>query len=130
MNSFFRFIKALGIKRGDLILAAALLLMSAALGAVFALNQPEPKYVSIRVEGREITRIPIDMDCRYSIGEGNTIEISGGSVRMIYADCPDKICVKTGSISQSGQSIVCAPHKISVTIIGGNENASYDIRTN
>lgn len=130
MNKKHASLRRLGIRRGDLILAASLLAFSAALGILFLVSQPEPKYVSVRLDGTEITRLPLNRDCRYTIGSGNTIEIAGGSVRMIDADCPDKICVKTGSVSRSGQSIVCAPHKIVITVVGSDNHPSYDIRTN
>lgn len=129
MNKLQHSLNRLGITRGDIFLAASLLLFSAALGIIIAFTRPEPEYVTITVDGTEICRLPLDEDGTYSIGEGNTIQISDGSVRMIYADCPDKICVKTGSISHSGQSIVCAPHKIVVTITGGNSSV-YDTHTN
>lgn len=123
-------LRSLGIKRGDMIVVSVLLLLSAMIGILFAVNQPEPKYASVRVDGMEITRLPLDRDCIYRITDGNTIQISGGAVRMIDADCPDKICVKTGAVSRSGQSIVCAPHKIVVTVTGGKATSDYDVKTN
>ncbi len=35
---------------------------------------------------------------------------------MDKADCPDKLCVKQGKISKSGESIICLPHKVVVKI--------------
>lgn len=130
MNNLTRVLRQFGIKRGDLILAAALLILSAASAVIIAFLQPPPEYVSVRENGLEICRLPLDRDCRYSIGSGNIIEISGGSVRMIYADCPNKICVRTGAISRGGQSIVCAPHRVTVTVTGGKNDQSYDAITN
>ena len=127
LRSSFR---QLGITRGDLILLTGLLAFSGILGLILALRQPEPEYVSVRVDGTEVALLPLDNDCVYRISDGNTIEISGSIVRMTYADCPDKICVKTGAISQSGHSIVCAPHKVVVLITGGNDRRSYDAITN
>ena len=37
---------------------------------------------------------------------------------MTDADCPDKLCVKTGRISKTGETIVCLPHRVVVEIIG------------
>lgn len=42
---------------------------------------------------------------------------------MYDADCKDKICIKHGEINVAGQSIVCLPNKISITVCGGN----YDV---
>lgn len=129
MNKLRQAAAQLGIRRGDLILAASLLLLAAVFGILAALCQPEPAFVSVRINGAETCRLPLNEDETYSVGEGNTIQISGGSVRMIHADCPDKVCVKTGAISLSGQSIVCAPNRVVITIVGSSDT-DYDVRTN
>ena len=109
------------------------------LAQTLSISPSEPRKVAVTLpagtaeNGLEICRLPLDRDCRYSIGSENIIEISGGSVRMIYADCPDKICVRTGAISRSGQSIVCAPHRVVITIAGSDGKEShhdYDVITN
>ncbi len=44
------------------------------------------------------------------------VEIKDGRVRMDRSDCPQHICVNTGWIQYSGQTIVCVPNKIIVEI--------------
>ena len=39
---------------------------------------------------------------------------------MEDADCPDKVCVKTGKIKNPGQTIVCLPHRTVIEITGDN----------
>ena len=39
---------------------------------------------------------------------------------MEDADCPDKVCVKTGKIKKPGQTIVCLPHRTVIEITGDN----------
>lgn len=51
-------------------------------------------------------------------GEINMLMVDKGTVDMYEANCPDKKCVKQGSISKPGQSIICAPHKLVVSIAG------------
>ncbi len=60
----------------------------------------------------------------YNNGHFNKIEVEPGKIRFVDADCPDKICVKTGWISEPGQTAVCLPHKIIIRIEG--KNSSYD----
>lgn len=48
--------------------------------------------------------------------DGNVVEIGTGYIVMYKASCPDQICVKTGKISKPGQTIVCLPHKVLITI--------------
>ncbi len=58
------------------------------------------------------------------IDDHNKVVIAGGEVWMESADCPDKLCVEQGRISRSGQTIICLPNKVMVTIKGGK--SEYD----
>lgn len=42
----------------------------------------------------------------------NTIEISGGEIRVREADCSDQTCVKMGKLYSESLPIVCLPHKL------------------
>ena len=46
----------------------------------------------------------------------NVVKVEGGKIAIIEADCPDKICVKTGAISKVGAVIACVPHNILILI--------------
>ncbi len=57
----------------------------------------------------------------------NILRISDGSADMIYATCPDQICVNTGPAFKTGQSVVCLPHRIIITVVSGeNMNGDHD----
>lgn len=45
-------------------------------------------------------------------GHENTILIAPGEIRMLSADCPDQICVKSGKLIEGGLPIVCLPHRL------------------
>ena len=64
----------------------------------------------------------LDRDCVINVYENghitNMIEIKDRSVRVIFADCPDKSCVKQGAVSGVGQSVVCLPNRLFVTVNG------------
>ena len=45
--------------------------------------------------------------------------LSPEEVYMEAADCPTQDCVHTGHISRSGQSIVCLPARVIITLEGG-----------
>lgn len=124
-----RHLSPLGITRGDLLLITGLLALCAASFFLIRGLLPAPQSVVVRVDGVEIARLPLDTDTVYEISDGNTIEISDGGVRMIAADCPNKVCMHTGRITRSGQSIVCAPHRVTVTIAGSGSADAYDIQT-
>lgn len=44
--------------------------------------------------------------------EINMFYIQGTDVTMYEANCQNKQCLRAGTISKPGQSIVCAPHKL------------------
>lgn len=87
-------------------------------------KKSENKYISIQVNGEEVKKItfgvnmvgkkiPINTEFGY-----NLIEIGDGKVRVIEADCPDKLDVKQGWISKPGETIVCLPNKLVIEING------------
>ena len=60
-----------------------------------------------------------------SCDEGsNTIRVEKGRICVIDADCPDKICVNTGYITNDEIPIVCLPHKLSIIVSGAE--GGYD----
>ena len=48
----------------------------------------------------------------------NLVMIEDGTVRITDADCPDQLCMKQRSISKNGESIICLPHKLVVSLTG------------
>jgi hypothetical protein len=46
------------------------------------------------------------------------VEVDGGKIRMLKANCPEQICVKQGWIKDPGASIVCLPGEIIIHIDG------------
>lgn len=91
------------------------------------------KYISVQVNGNEIKKIIFD---RKIIGNTitiqtdygyNLIEIGDEKVRVIEADCADKIDVKQGYISRIGETIVCLPNKMVVEIKGLDKDTEIDI---
>lgn len=58
-----------------------------------------------------------------ALPNGNaTLEMGDGRIRMLPLPvevCPNGICWKTGWISRSGQSIVCVPNLLTITLRSG-----------
>ena len=55
----------------------------------------------------------------------NVVTIDNGSVSVSEASCKNQVCVRHGSISHPGESIVCLPNRLIVSIEGG-EGGGYD----
>lgn len=56
----------------------------------------------------------------------NKIIIESGKVRVSESSCDNKLEIKAGEISRSGQSLICLPNRLVVTIEGKDE---YDAVT-
>lgn len=82
--------------------------------------------VTVKVQG-EITGVySLSKDQEIEINDGtNILVIKNGSADMIRADCPDKLCVNQKAISKNGESIICLPNKVVVTI-DSSENSEFD----
>ncbi len=85
--------------------------------------------VTVKVEG--------EIEGVYSLAEDREIEINGGTnilkirngtADMIKADCPDKLCVNQRAVSKNGESIICLPNKVVVTV-DSSENSEFDAVT-
>ena len=48
-----------------------------------------------------------------------TVTAEGDGLHVSEADCPTQDCVHTGTISRSGQGIVCLPARIIIQLTGG-----------
>ncbi|MBO6052395.1 MAG: NusG domain II-containing protein [Clostridia bacterium] len=72
------------------------------------------------VRSIDLSRVtePYEFTLTDASGE-NTVRVEPGRIRMISADCPDKICVNTGWISDSAAPIVCLPHRLVIRLEEG-----------
>lgn len=106
----------------DLILILGLVLAGILLSAwVFFPDSTAAAYVEVRQNGNVIMTLPLDRDTEQTVkgnnGSTNTFEVKDHSVAMTTADCGDRTCINTGRISQTGESIVCLPHRLVLQII-------------
>ena len=86
-------------------------------------------YIVVSVNGNEMMRLPLSIDTEKKVegfsGLSCTICIKDGEASVTEADCPDKLCAEHSPISRSGESIVCLPARITLTI-QGTENSGVD----
>ena len=110
-------------KKHDLFLVLAVLAAAALLFAGRKLFfSSSPAAVTVSVDGTELMTLDLNQDGEQVIespgGGTNRLVIKDGTVHMEEASCPDKVCIKQGPISETGQSIVCLPNRVIVTITG------------
>ena len=117
------------LRKADLLLLAAALVFGAVLAAVLLLRASGGGTVQVRVAGTVTAGYPLDRDASYTItganGGTNLLVIEDGAARIEEASCPDGVCVHTGRIRRNGQSIVCLPARVAVTLEGAASD--YDL---
>lgn len=117
-------------RRGDSWLVAAVLAASLLLAVYLWLSPRRGAAVEISVAGQVMETLPLSVDAQRLIaGEGGTnrLVIENGTARVVEADCPDILCVRHVPISRPGQSILCLPHRVAVTVVG--DGAAIDAET-
>lgn len=121
------------VSKKEVLVLLALFLVLAVIAGIFYATRPGGAKVRITVDGEEYGTYPLAVNKTIPItgadGQENVVEISGGTVFMKSATCPNQICVHTGRISKEGQSIVCLPNKVTVTVTGGG-SSDIDSMTN
>lgn len=104
------------LKKRDIIAAAVILLAAFAVWGAGRLFSGAPGELRITVDGEVYGEYPLDEDREIRIGETNLCRIRDGEVSMIWADCPDQICVETLAINRDGGTIVCLPNRVVLEI--------------
>lgn len=123
------------IRKADIILLIALVIAGLAASAVLALHRGESTdaeaKVVIKSGGKLFAEYPLsedrDVDVPADPGE-NLVRIEGGEVSVVSASCKNQVCVKHGAISKPGESIVCLPNRLVVSIesSGSGKGGGYD----
>lgn len=117
------------MKKQDIILIIGILATAVAVLVCVSLLSGDGAEVVIRLEGEELARYPLDVDATYSLcGGENTLVIEGGEAYLSDATCPDLLCVKRGRISRTGETIICLPHRLTITVVGDSDkNGKNDV---
>lgn len=108
--------------RNDVIFIAVLLLIVALIGAAFFFLRGEGDTVTVSVDGKHYGTYPLHTDLTLSIRTGedgeeeNLLVIRDGKAYVESATCPDGICADHKPISREGESIVCLPHRVVITV--------------
>lgn len=117
-----------GIKPWDIIIISVLVVASFVSTIVFALSFDNAesgnsvKYAVVKIDGKEVERFDLDeisskmVTYHPSDTQYNIVEIQEGKIRVKEDNSPDQIAVRTGWISEPGQTSICLPHRLVITI--------------
>ncbi len=116
-------------KKQDVIIIGILL---AGILVLFLLQTPWKKapgqMVTISVDGMEYGTYSLEADAVIEIRNPagvvtNTLTIKDGAAKMTEASCPDQYCLHQKKIRLTGETIVCLPNKVLVSVTGRDASA-------
>ena len=110
-------------RRYDLILIAVCLFVSLALWAAVSFTKKPGETVVVTVAGEEFGRYSLSEEREVVIeteNGKNVLTIKDGYADIVDATCPDGLCERQRKINESGETLVCLPNKVTVTVIGGD----------
>lgn len=116
------------IKKADIFLGIALIILCLTLSFALAQSDVSPKFVRVTVGSELYGTYDLSQNQDITIkknGHTNVIQILNQQVKMIESDCKNQVCVEQGRIEQVNQSIVCLPNHVIVTI-EGEKNTTTD----
>jgi len=101
----------------DLILVVPILVIALFFLIVSMKNVKKGSFAVVKINGQVVARYSLSIDAEYILNNGtNTLVIKDGYAMIIGSNCPDKTCEKQGRINLQGQTIVCLPNRLIVTI--------------
>lgn len=99
---------------------------------VFYRTAPEAEgaMVEIQADGRTVCRVPLKNTDTTLTVRGRTgpsvLEVQDGHVRFVRSACPNKHCIRSGSIHEPGAWLLCLPNRVLVRITGPGGGESLD----
>ena len=106
-------------RRIDIIVIASLLLLSLASLLFITLTRKDGAAVEVTVNGEVVATYSLFVNGEYELNGGtNTLVIENGVAYLTDSHCPDKTCELTGKVRYVGQTVICLPNRLSVTVKG------------
>ena len=117
----------LKFQKGDGIAVALVLLLALAVGVLFLPKSAEGASVEIYHNGVLVKTVSLAAREEFTLSGDytNVIEVADGKVTVLHSDCPGMDCVRSGSISVPGRSLVCLPNAVEVRIVGKSGDVDF-----
>ncbi len=109
-------------KKGDFVIIAIIIIMGILIS--LSLSGDGGKYIEIICDGELYGEYSLSEDKNITVKSEygwNEIVIRDRRACVIDASCKDKLDVAQGQIYKAGQSIICLPNRLSITVKGREE---------
>lgn len=113
------------MKKNDIILIGIVVFVAVIFFGIFQLTRKEGANIIVTIDGKQYGTYSleheevIEIESEYGTNE---LIIKDNKAKMEGASCPDQLCVYQHAIDKTGQTIVCLPNKVVVTVENGEEN--------
>ena len=105
--------------RLDIIIITAILIFSLFLVLAVYFTRQDGSVAVVEIDGTVSGEYSLSDDGVFPLNGGsNVLVIENGVAYLNYSSCPDHICERTGKIRYVGQTIVCLPNRVTVTVRG------------
>lgn len=109
--------------RLDIIVILSLVAISLLVLLSITIFREEGDVAVVEVDGVRVGEYSLLINGEFSLNNGtNVLVIENGTAYLNYSECPDHTCERTGKIRFVGQTIVCLPNKLTVTIKGNSQD--------
>lgn len=103
-----------------IVLLAGLFILCIALSLWLMLPRPAA-FAEVSSGGKVLCVLDLSLDRELTVtapgGGENTLSVRQGTVGVIHADCPDKLCIAQGFCS--GGRIICLPNRLVIRFLQG-----------
>jgi hypothetical protein len=108
------------VKRSDVIFIIVVVVLIAGAFLLFEVVKNSSGRVVVIEEGNEeVGTYPLSEDTIVKV-QGplgiTTVVIENGEVYVSDSPCPNKVCIAMGKISEKGDTIVCLPNRVYITV--------------
>ena len=105
--------------RIDIIVISAILVSALLFLLFMTIFKKDGAVVAVEINGEVVAEYPLDKDGVFPLNGGtNVLVIENGAAYLSYSSCPDHVCENTGQIRHVGETIVCLPNRVTVTVKG------------
>ena len=115
------------LKKKDILLVIIILVVAGLCLLLHSIvGEKSADYVTVKVNGKVegVYSLADDQEIKLN-GGSNILKIKNGEADMVWADCPDQLCVKQKAVSKNKESIICLPNKVIVEV-DSHKNSQYD----
>lgn len=104
-----------------IVLLAGLFILCIALSLWLMLPRPAAAFAEVISGGKVFCVLDLSLDRELTVtapgGGENTLSVRQGTIGVIHADCPDKLCIAQGFCS--GGRIICLPNRLVIRFLQG-----------